>query len=121
MFVLFCIIVFLILLVGGWIFGEAAANHFADSFVNTVVNGFAYFLNHPVDVIFWAIVGYAGIMALMFGCGFFYIFVILNIYDHIKLKRQWKRERQAEQQKQLLLNKTEQLKLSWNNLREENQ
>ena len=84
MFRLFCIIVFLILLVGGWIFGEAAASHFADSFEETVVNGFAYCLNHPVDVIFWAIVGYGGMMALLFSCGFFYVFVILKIYDHIK-------------------------------------
>lgn len=114
---LFCGIVFLILLVGGWIFGEAAASHFADSFEQTVVNGFAYFLNHPVKVIFWAIVGYAGMMAALFGFGFFYIYVILEIYDYIKRKKEWKREEQAQKQKQL---QNEQLRLSWNNLQEQN-
>lgn len=124
MWKIFLGIVFLILLVGGWIFGEAAANHFADSFVDTVVNGFAYVLNNPVDVIyviFWAIVGYAGIAVLIFGCVFFYNFVILEIYDYIKRKKEWRRQEVAQQQKQLSLSKTEQLQLSWNNSREENE
>lgn len=119
MFKFLCAIGILILLVGGWIFGEAAAEHFEDNLERTIVNGFAYFLNHPVDVIFWAIVSYFGIFVVMFGCGFFYIYVILGIYNHIKRKRAWKRKEQAEQQKQLLLHKTEQLKLSWNNLQKE--
>ena len=115
MFVIFCVIVFLILLVGGWIFGEPAASHFADSFEKTILNGFTYFLNHPVDVIFWAIIGYAGIFVIMFGGGFFYIFV-LNIYHHFKLKREFKKEWE---QKKLLRKRKEQLKLSFDNLSQE--